>query len=44
MMVSLEWDYDKLCTKLFILIPLNMNDVNYETYMIVYSKIGESVS
>ena len=43
-MASLEFDYDILCAKLFILIPLDMNDVNYETYIIMPSKIGECVS
>jgi hypothetical protein len=44
MMVSLDWDCNSLGTKLFIHLPLNMNDVNYETYMFTHSKIGECVS
>jgi hypothetical protein len=44
MMVSLDWDCNSLGTKLFILIPLKMNDVNNETYLLAHNKIGECVS
>jgi hypothetical protein len=37
---NIRWDYNSLNTKLFILIPLNMYDVNYETYMVAHSKIS----